>query len=146
MRYEVWGVEGLPELKAGDDLAGMISALEPGLRDGDILAVTSKAVSKVEGRLLHGVTRDEAVARETVRVVASRGETRIVETRHGFVLAAAGVDASNTEPGSVVLLPKRPAAALRGIVKPRQRPVTLEEMGEAAAAGAAEGARRRKHR
>jgi antitoxin PrlF len=48
--------------------------------------------------------------------------------------------------GSVVLLPKRPAAALRGIVKPRQRPVTLEEMGEAAAAGAAEGARRRKHR
>ena len=91
MRYEVWGVEGLPELKAGDDLAGMISAHEPALRDGDIVAITSKAVSKVEGRLLRGVTRDEAVTRETVRVVASRGETRIVETRQGFVLAAAGV-------------------------------------------------------
>jgi coenzyme F420-0:L-glutamate ligase/coenzyme F420-1:gamma-L-glutamate ligase len=72
--------------------------------------------------VLAGVSREDAVDAETVRVVAARGRTRIVETRHGFVLAAAGVDASNTTPGSVVLLPEDPdrsARALRADVRTR---------------------------
>lgn len=109
-RLAVWGVAGLPELRPGDDLAAAIAAAEPGLADGDVVVVTSKAVSKVEGRLVTG-TREAAVAAETVRVLAARGDTRIVVDRRGFVLAAAGVDASNVPPGQVALLPVDPDAS-----------------------------------
>jgi coenzyme F420-0:L-glutamate ligase/coenzyme F420-1:gamma-L-glutamate ligase len=113
-RLEIWGVEGLPEVRRGDDLAALVAAVEPGLRDGDVVVVTSKIVSKAEGRLVE-VDREAAIDAETVRVVAARGSTRIVETRHGFVLAAAGVDASNVEPGTVALLPEDPDASARRI-------------------------------
>ncbi|MDQ1747583.1 MAG: dehydro coenzyme reductase / coenzyme F420-0:L-glutamate ligase / coenzyme [Frankiaceae bacterium] len=107
----IWGVDGIPEITAGDDLAAVIASRKPGLRDGDIVVVTSKVVSKSEGRLVAGDTRDAAIDAETVRVVARRGDLRIVETRHGLVLAAAGVDASNVPAGTVALLPVDPDAS-----------------------------------
>ncbi len=103
-------VTGLPEITAGADLAALIAdaaVAGPGLADGDILVVTSKIVSKAEDRVVVG-DRDEAIRAETVRVVARRGPTTISQTRHGLVLAAAGVDESNTEPGTLVLLPVDP--------------------------------------
>ena len=83
--------------------------------DGDIVIVTSKVVSKAEGRLVPGTDRNAAIASETVRVVATRGDTRIVQTRHGLVLAAAGVDASNVPAGQLALLPQDPDASARAI-------------------------------
>jgi coenzyme F420-0:L-glutamate ligase/coenzyme F420-1:gamma-L-glutamate ligase len=108
----ITGVAGLPEIEAGADLGALIAAAAPGLAGGDILVVTSKIVSKAEGRVVRG-EREAAIDAETVRLVARRGPTRIVETRHGLVLAAAGVDASNTEPGTVVLLPTDPDGSAR---------------------------------
>src|SRR5581483_5375015 len=104
MKVEIWPVEGIGDVGEGADLAELIAAHAPPLRDGDVVVVTSKVVSKAEGRVL-GVDREIAIDAETVRVVARRGETRIVQTRQGFVMAAAGVDASNVTKGSVVLLP-----------------------------------------
>ncbi|MEU7553826.1 coenzyme F420-0:L-glutamate ligase [Streptomyces sp. NPDC044571] len=120
--YEVRALPGLPEVRPGDDLAGLIADAAPDLRDGDVLLVTSKIVSKAEGRIVHADSREEAIDAETVRVVARRGPLRIVENRQGLVMAAAGVDASNTEPGTVLLLPEDPdasAAALRAGLRER---------------------------
>jgi len=109
-------VTGLPEITAGADLAALIAEAAPDLRDGDILVVTSKVVSKAEGRVVT-VPREQAIEAETVRVVARRGPTTIAQTRHGLVLAAAGVDESNTAPGTVVLLPEDPDESARRIRK-----------------------------
>jgi coenzyme F420-0:L-glutamate ligase/coenzyme F420-1:gamma-L-glutamate ligase len=110
--FVVRGVAGLPEIKPGDDLGTLIAGAAPDLQDGDIVVVTSKIVSKAEGRIVHCVDRDAAIDAETARVVSEwttpRGRTRIVQTHHGFVLAAAGVDASNVETGTVALLPQDP--------------------------------------
>ena len=114
----IWPVEGLPEVAEGDDIAALVAGRARDLADGDVVVVTSKIVSKAEGRVLAGVGeggREKAIDSETVRVVAERAGTRIVETRHGFVLAAAGVDASNVERGSVALLPLDPDASARRI-------------------------------
>ncbi|MEU5363513.1 coenzyme F420-0:L-glutamate ligase [Streptomyces sp. NPDC005925] len=113
--YRVWAVPGLPEVTAGDDLAKLIAAAEPGLVDGDVLLVTSKIVSKAEGRSVQAADREAAIDAETVRVVARRGALRIVENRQGLVMAAAGVDASNTPSGTVLLLPEDPDASARAI-------------------------------
>ncbi|RKS76402.1 coenzyme F420-0 gamma-glutamyl ligase [Actinomadura pelletieri DSM 43383] len=117
MNLEVFGIPGLPEVTEGDDIAALIPAET--VADGDVLVVTSKIVSKAEGRIRFAADREAAIEAETVRVIARRthahGETRIVETRHGLVLAAAGVDASNTEPGTVLLLPEDPDASARRI-------------------------------
>ena len=118
---QVYGIAGIPEIAAGADLAGLIAeaAVAPGgpwLFDGDILVVTSKAVSKAEGRVVT-MSRDDAIAAETVRVVARRGATTIAQTRHGLVMAAAGVDESNTAPGTVVLLPEDPDESARRLRK-----------------------------
>lgn len=110
---------GIPEIEAGDDLAvilgDVIASSEEGIQDGDILVVTSKIVSKAEGQQVPAKDREAAITSETVRVVASRehpgGVTRIVENRQGLVLAAAGVDNSNTPDGIVLLLPKDPDAS-----------------------------------
>ncbi|MFF3215117.1 coenzyme F420-0:L-glutamate ligase [Streptomyces sp. NPDC002886] len=109
--YEVRAIGGIPEVRPGDDLAALIAAAGPELRDGDILLVTSKIVSKAEGRIVRADSREEAIDAETVRVVARRGTLRIVENRQGLVMAAAGVDASNTEAGTVLLLPEDPDAS-----------------------------------
>ena len=106
-RLQIWPIDGIGEVREGDDIAELIAAADPNLVDGDVVVITSKVVSKAEGRIVHG-DREDAIGGETVRVVAQRGDTRIVETRHGFVLAAAGVDASNVPPGSVALLPEDP--------------------------------------
>ncbi|TFV62884.1 UNVERIFIED_ORG: coenzyme F420-0:L-glutamate ligase [Bacillus sp. AZ43] len=106
-------VEGLPEFSPGDDLAGAIADAAPWLADGDVVVVTSKAVSKVEGRLVPvppGADREalrlRAVEDEAVRVVARRGPLAIVQTRQGWVVAAAGIDASNVGQDALVLLPE----------------------------------------
>ena len=120
--FSVRGVTGLPEIAAGDDLGELLLAalggsLRHGLRDGDILLVTSKIVSKAEGRIVLADDREAAIDAETVRVVARRGRTRIVENRQGLIMAAAGVDASNTPPGTVLLLPEDPDASARALRK-----------------------------
>jgi coenzyme F420-0:L-glutamate ligase / coenzyme F420-1:gamma-L-glutamate ligase len=109
-------VTGMPEITAGADLAGLIADAVPDLRDGDILVVTSKIVSKAEGRVV-AASREQAIEAETARVVARRGATTIAQTRHGLVLAAAGVDESNTAPGTVVLLPEDPDESARRLRK-----------------------------
>jgi coenzyme F420-0:L-glutamate ligase/coenzyme F420-1:gamma-L-glutamate ligase len=115
MSLEVRAPDGAPEVRAGDDLASILVGLldpEDGLLDGDVVVVTSKVVAKAEGRVRLG-DRTAAIEEETVRVVARRGETAIVRTRHGLTMAAAGVDASNVEAGHVVLLPVDPDASAR---------------------------------
>jgi coenzyme F420-0:L-glutamate ligase/coenzyme F420-1:gamma-L-glutamate ligase len=112
----ITGITGLPEVTSGADLAGLIDAAAPDLADGDILVVTSKIISKAEGRIVTA-SREQAIDAEMVRLVAQRGPARIVETRHGLVLAAAGVDNSNTAPGTVALLPEDPDASARRLRK-----------------------------
>ena len=116
-RIEVWAPDGVPEVVAGDDLAGLVlAALGDGadLVDGDVVSVTSKVVSKAEGRTREG-DRDAAVDEESVRLVARRGATRIVRHRLGLTMAAAGVDASNLPVGSIALLPLDPDASARSL-------------------------------
>ncbi|MHC0433150.1 coenzyme F420-0:L-glutamate ligase [Streptomyces sp. O3] len=113
--YRVWAVPGIPEVRDGDDLAKLIAAAEPSLADGDLVLVTSKIVSKAEGRTVAAADREAAIDAETVRVVARRGTLRIVENRQGLVMAAAGVDASNTPSGTILLLPEDPDASARTI-------------------------------
>jgi coenzyme F420-0:L-glutamate ligase/coenzyme F420-1:gamma-L-glutamate ligase len=120
MKLEVWGVEGIPEIVAGDDLAALIQdAVGADLLDGDIIAITSKIVSKAEGRQVPAKDREDAITEQTVRVVATReharGVTRIVENPQGLIMAAAGVDASNAPDGTVLLLPEDPDASALAI-------------------------------
>jgi coenzyme F420-0:L-glutamate ligase/coenzyme F420-1:gamma-L-glutamate ligase len=100
-----WSVEGIGEVVEGTDLGALLCGLE--LQDGDVVLVTSKVVSKAEGLVRRG-DREQAVRDETVRVVARRGATTIVENHLGLVMAAAGVDASNVTAGHVALLPRDP--------------------------------------
>lgn len=109
-RIEIWGVDGMPEVLPGDDIGQLLIHAGADLQEGDVVVVTSKVVSKAEGRLVAG-TRDDHLPAETVRVVARRGDTQIVETHHGLVLAAAGIDASNVPDGMVALLPVDPDAS-----------------------------------
>lgn len=112
---EILPVEGIGEVRAGDDLSDLTVRHTPFLADGDVLVVSSKIVSKAEGRAVRAPDREAAIDAETVRLVARRRGTRIVETRHGLVLAAAGVDASNVENGTILLLPADPDASARAL-------------------------------
>jgi coenzyme F420-0:L-glutamate ligase / coenzyme F420-1:gamma-L-glutamate ligase len=121
-------VRGLPELREGDDLAGMI-AERAQLEDRDVVVVAQKAISKIEGRVVRldevepsararelagdgDPRRVEVILGEAKRVVRNRGSLLITETRHGFICASSGVDASNApEPSTVVLLPIDPDAS-----------------------------------
>jgi coenzyme F420-0:L-glutamate ligase/coenzyme F420-1:gamma-L-glutamate ligase len=121
--FAVHAVPGLPEIAPGDDLAALLGdALDalaaadgPRLAEGDILVVTSKVLSKAENRVRRAADREAAIDEETVRVVARRAGLRIVENRLGLVMAAAGVDASNTARGTVLLLPEDPDASARAL-------------------------------
>ncbi|MEW1660256.1 coenzyme F420-0:L-glutamate ligase [Streptomyces sp. NPDC093707] len=118
--YRVWALPGIPEVRPGDDLVKLIAAAATAegataLADGDVLVVTSKIVSKAEGRILEAADREAAIDAETVRVVARRGTLRIVENPQGLVMAAAGVDASNTPSGTVLLLPEDSDASARAL-------------------------------
>ncbi|GAA3757848.1 hypothetical protein GCM10022240_08290 [Microbacterium kribbense] len=118
---QIWALAGIAEIRTGDDLVQVIADAAAGaLADGDILVVTSKIVSKAEGRIIEASDREAAITAETVRTVATRTSesghvTRIVENRLGIVSAAAGVDASNTPHGTVLLLPEDPDASARAI-------------------------------
>ena len=115
MSVEVLPLEGLPELRPGDDLAALLAGPlgSLGARDGDVVVVTQKVVSKAEGRVVAAEESGRAawVERETARVVARRGDLVIAETRHGFVCANAGVDESNVDAGFLSLLPEDPDAS-----------------------------------
>lgn len=121
MEFAAWSLAGVPEVHAGVDLAGVIGdvclADHHGLAAGDVVVVASKIVSKAEGRLVAADDRESAIDAEAIRVVASRkgdhGTMRIVQTRHGFVMAAAGVDSSNVPAGHVLLLPQDPDRSAR---------------------------------
>jgi coenzyme F420-0:L-glutamate ligase/coenzyme F420-1:gamma-L-glutamate ligase len=132
------GLTGMPEAKAGDDVAAQVieaARAGPGIADGDVVVVTQKIVSKAEGRVvsLDSVTPSadaeqlaaetekdprlvELILRESSRIVRQRGAVLITETHHGFVCANAGIDASNVGPeGLVCLLPEDPDRSARGI-------------------------------
>jgi dehydro coenzyme F420 reductase / coenzyme F420-0:L-glutamate ligase / coenzyme F420-1:gamma-L-glutamate ligase len=121
---EVLPVPGLPEFRPGDDLGAAVAEAAPWLRDGDVVVVTSKIVSKVEGRLIavprdpeeRDAVRREWVVAESVRVVARKARTLITQNKLGIVQAASGIDASNVAGDEIALLPVDPdasAAALR---------------------------------
>ncbi|HEY8525510.1 MAG TPA: coenzyme F420-0:L-glutamate ligase [Acidimicrobiales bacterium] len=115
---EVIPVEGIGEVGPGDDLAGMLAAAAEDLRDGDVVVVTQKVVSKAEAQLVPLDPNDpqskaKIVEAESVRVLRRRGEMVISETRHGFVCANAGVDLSNVEDGWAALLPEDPDRSAR---------------------------------
>ncbi len=121
---EILPVTGLPEFRPGDDLSAAVAAAAPWLRDGDVVVITSKVVSKCEGRLVSAPKEAEArdelrrklVEDEAVRVLARKGRTLITENRLGLIQAAAGVDGSNVGRDELALLPVDPdasAAALR---------------------------------
>jgi coenzyme F420-0:L-glutamate ligase/coenzyme F420-1:gamma-L-glutamate ligase len=122
-RLEVFPILGVPEVRPGDDLAGQIAdAAAAGdgtaLRDGDVVVVTQKVVSKAEGKL-ERIDPDDPrghkaiVERESVRIIRRRGDLVIAETRHGFICANAGVDLSNIEEGWAALLPDDPDRSAR---------------------------------
>ena len=131
---QIWALDGIREIVAGDDLVALIGAAAgDSLVDGDILVVTSKIISKAEDRFVAAADREEAITAETVRVVATRvaasgHTTRIVENRLGIIAAAAGVDASNTPDGTVLLLPVDPDASARALAA-GLRDVTGAEIG-----------------
>jgi coenzyme F420-0:L-glutamate ligase/coenzyme F420-1:gamma-L-glutamate ligase len=131
MTIELIPLEGLPEVEPGDDLA---SLLEPPLRrhgasEGDVVAITQKVVSKAEGRIVPGVDRASWVARESVAVVARRGDLLITRTKHGLVCANAGVDASNVAPGFLTLLPEDPDASAERLQKELVARLGLARLG-----------------
>ncbi|WP_410639323.1 coenzyme F420-0:L-glutamate ligase [Amycolatopsis sp. lyj-346] len=129
-KLEVLPVTGLPEFRPGDDLTGAIAAAAPWLRSGDVLVVTSKIVSKAEGRLIRVPSDPEArdaerrklVEQESVRIVARIARTVITQNHLGIVQAASGIDASNVAGDEVALLPADPdasALALRNGLRER---------------------------
>ena len=136
---QVIALAGLPRISAGDDIAALIAASSvefpdggTTLRDGDVIVITSKIVSKAEGRVVAAANRDDLIDSESVRTVATkvhaRGTTRIVETKHGLIMAAAGIDASNVDEGTVVLLPVDPDASAR-VIRARLSELTGLRLG-----------------
>lgn len=112
----IFPVAGIGEVKPRDDIARLIhDHLDEPLRDGDVVVVTQKAVSKAEGRLAPMSEKDAVIDRESVRVLRRRGELVIAETRHGLVCANAGVDRSNVPGDQIALLPRDPDLSARRI-------------------------------
>lgn len=143
---EILPVPGLPEFRPGDDLAAAIAAAAPWLRDGDVVVVTSKAVSKCEGRIVtapadpdeRDALRRRLIDSEAIRVLARKGKTLITENRQGLIQAAAGVDGSNVATTELALLPIDPDAsasrlrsALREILGVEVGVIITDTMGRA---------------
>jgi coenzyme F420-0:L-glutamate ligase/coenzyme F420-1:gamma-L-glutamate ligase len=128
---EVIPVLGIPEVEPGDDLAGLLapSLAANAASDGDVVVVTQKVVSKAEGRIVPADERDAWIARETAAIVARRGELVITRTRHGFVCANAGVDASNVREGFLTLLPEDADASAERLSKELAARLDLGSLG-----------------
>jgi coenzyme F420-0:L-glutamate ligase/coenzyme F420-1:gamma-L-glutamate ligase len=129
---ELIAVEGIPEVRPGDDIAALIAAATE-VRRGDVLVVTQKIVSKAENRLVavdpdDPLSHKALVEEESVRVLRRRGDLVISETRHGFVCANAGVDRSNLDEGVAALLPRDSDRSARRI-RDRLRAATGAEVG-----------------
>lgn len=131
MTIELIPLEGLPEVEPGDDLAALLeqALAAKAATDGDVVAVTQKIVSKAEGRMVPGEDRAAWVRRETVDVVARRGDLVITRTRHGFVCANAGVDASNVREGFLTLLPEDPDASAQRLQEELSARLGLSRLG-----------------
>jgi coenzyme F420-0:L-glutamate ligase/coenzyme F420-1:gamma-L-glutamate ligase len=120
---ELLPIAGLPEFRPGDDLAAAVATAAPWLRDDDILVVTSKVISKCEGRIVDApadpeerdTLRRKLIDAEAVRVLARKGRTLITENAYGLVQAAAGVDGSNVDSAELALLPTDPDASASGL-------------------------------
>jgi coenzyme F420-0:L-glutamate ligase/coenzyme F420-1:gamma-L-glutamate ligase len=137
-------VEGIPEVREGDDLAALLQEAAE-LEDGDVLVVAQKVVSKAEGRVVrlddveasaearelaadHDPRQLEVILREARRLVRTRPPLVIAETRHGFVCASAGVDNSNAgAPETLVLLPIDPDASARRLAERLGVPVVISD-------------------
>lgn len=125
MTISIIPVEGLPEVGTGDDVAALIveaigaegDALAGGILPGDVVVIAHKIVSKAEGRVAAAANKGELVLSESARILRRSQSMTISETRHGFVCANAGVDASNVEGEQVVLLPLDPDLSARRIHK-----------------------------
>ncbi len=132
MSIELIAVEGMPEVRPGDDIATLIAAAAD-VRNGDVLVVTQKIVSKAENQLV-AVDPDDPLAHkalveeESVRVLRRRGDLVISETRHGFVCANAGIDRSNLDDGVAALLPRDSDRSARRI-RDHLRGATGAEVG-----------------
>lgn len=129
-RLTIWGVEGIGEISANDQLGEVIADIcrqEPNgpLLDNDVLVVTQKIVSKAEGRLVpidasDPLSHKQLVEQEAVRIVRRRGDLIITETKHGFICANSGIDLSNIERGYAALLPidsDKSARRIRDIIR-----------------------------
>ncbi|MEC9322250.1 MAG: coenzyme F420-0:L-glutamate ligase, partial [Actinomycetota bacterium] len=124
-RVELLPVAGLPEFRPGDDLAAALAHAAPWLRDDDVVVVTSKVLSKCEGRMVDAPTDPELrdtlrrtlIDAESVRVLARKGRTLITENALGLVQAAAGVDGSNVDSAELALLPVDPDGTARRLVQ-----------------------------
>ena len=129
-RLTIWGVEGIGEISANDQLGDVIADIcrqEPNgpLLDNDVLVVTQKIVSKAEGRLVpidasDPLSHKQLVEQEAVRIVRRRGDLIITETKHGFICANSGIDLSNIERGYAALLPidsDKSARRIRDIIR-----------------------------
>ena len=130
MTLTISPVQKLPELREGDDLARMIVE-RADLEDGDVLVIAQKAISKIEGRIVRLDEREklDVILSEAKRVVRTRGSLVIAETRHGFICASAGVDASNApEPGMLVLLPVDPDSSAERL-RDRLHELTCRDVG-----------------
>jgi len=122
---QVLPVVGLPDFRPGDDLAGAIERAAPWIVDGDVLLVTSKVLSKTEGRLVPAPSdpvekdafRRRLIDEQTVRLVAQIGRTKVVQNRLGIVAAAAGIDASNVHADEIALLPEDPDGSAAALVR-----------------------------
>lgn len=123
-------VTGIPEITPGDDLAAAIfqAAGTEAFGDSDVIVVTQKVVSKAEGRLVPVARRTAAIEQESKRILRRSGEMTISETKHGFVCANAGVDASNIEGDQVALLPEDPDASARRL-RSRLEHLTKRRLG-----------------
>lgn len=121
----VFGVPGLPDFRPGDDLVAAIAGAAPWIVDGDVLVITSKVLSKTEGRLVASPAdpderddfRRQLIDAETVRLVAQIGRTKIVQNHLGLVAAAAGIDASNVHADEIALLPTDPDGSAAALVQ-----------------------------
>ncbi len=122
-KVSIFPIMNLPEFDRGHKIVEeLIKSLEENkisLEDSDVIVITQKIISKVEGRKIDINKEDieEVIKSESLQIIRKRGETVIAKTKHGFICANAGIDKSNIEEGSALLLPEDPDKTSRDIRK-----------------------------